>query len=190
MPARLHLRGRVGDWTPGHVAESFEDFALKDSRNLRRLRRVCGYIAAYKRAVLRDSMEGYNTLYLSLMLGSNTLYQEGPRGRFIETLDMLSASSINMFRPKEDLLVVVALSLPLTKALLISIEARTARERFMKHCAHVRRSGIVTICYSGQAFVCLTGEAGSQLVGGTAAPSQPSRTSHFGGGRQKCSSET
>jgi hypothetical protein len=55
-------------------------------------------------------MEGYNTLYLSLMLGSNALYQEGPWGRFVETLDMLSASSIDMFKPKEDPLVVVALS--------------------------------------------------------------------------------
>jgi len=46
---------------PGHNAESFEDFALKDDSFLRRLRRVCGYSAAYKHAVLRDSMEGYNS---------------------------------------------------------------------------------------------------------------------------------
>lgn len=59
LPARLHLRERVGDWTPDHVAGSFEDFAPKDDNVLRRLRRVCVYFTAHKRAVLRDSMEGY-----------------------------------------------------------------------------------------------------------------------------------
>lgn len=30
LPARLHLRERVGDyWTPGHVAESFDEFDRK-----------------------------------------------------------------------------------------------------------------------------------------------------------------
>lgn len=103
------------DWTPSHVAIFFEDFALKDDMSLRRLRCICGSIAVDKRAVLRDSMEGYNGLYLSLMPGSNALYQEGPRGRFVETLNMLSASSIDMFRPKGDPLVAVAPSLPLTE---------------------------------------------------------------------------
>ena len=64
------------DWTPSHVAISFEDFALKDDMSLRRLRCVCGSIAVDKRAVLRDSMEGYNGLYLSLMPGSNALYRD------------------------------------------------------------------------------------------------------------------
>ena len=54
----------------------------------------------YKHAVLRDSMEGYEWLYLSLMLGSTALSQGRPRGRFVASLGMLSASSIGVSRPK------------------------------------------------------------------------------------------
>lgn len=100
LPARLHLRERVGDWTLDHVAGSFEDFVRQDDNVLRRLRRVYGHFAAYKHAVLRDSMEGYKRLYLSLMPGSTALGQERPRGRFVASLDMLSASSIDVSRPK------------------------------------------------------------------------------------------
>jgi hypothetical protein len=102
LPARLHLHERVGDWMPGHVAESFEDFLLEDDNFLRRLRRVCGYSSAYKHPVLRNSMEGYECLYLSLMPGSTALSQERRRGRFVASLDILSASSIDVSRPKWD----------------------------------------------------------------------------------------
>ena len=67
-------------------------------------------------------------------------------------------------------------------------EVWAARERFMKHCAHVRRSSIVTICYSRQAFMRLAGEAGSQL----AEALQPPQSSHLSFRPQQlnCSSET
>lgn len=96
-------------------------------------------MAAYKRAVLRDSVQWYNILYLSLMPGSNMLYQKRLQERLVETLDMPSALSIDVFRPKQDPLVAIALSLPLTKVSVTPLGMWRARKRFMKHCARVCR---------------------------------------------------
>lgn len=122
MPAGLHLREQVDDWASDHVEESSQVFSLKDGSDLRRLRRVCKYMTASSRAFLRDALEGYETLYLSLMPGSNALYQEGRWGRFVETLNMLSALSIGVYDSKHNPTVAVALSLPLTEVFIASSE--------------------------------------------------------------------
>lgn len=43
--ARLHLRERVGGWTPDHVDKFSEDLAVEDGRVLKHLRHVGVYSA-------------------------------------------------------------------------------------------------------------------------------------------------
>jgi hypothetical protein len=123
LPTKLHLRERVGGWTPDHVAESLEGLDIQHDNDVQRLRRVCECIAASKRAVLRKSMEG-STLYICRYCRALDALPGWAVGRFVETLVMLSASSIDVSEATPDPLVATALSRAPTEAMFAPIETR------------------------------------------------------------------
>ena len=99
---------------------------------------VCDvFAAAPKRALMRNSTEGYNTLYLSLMPVTRFTRTGGRGGLWRPWICCQPRRSV--FEQKQDPLVAVALSQPPVKASLASFEMEIARGRLRKRCARVRR---------------------------------------------------